>query len=187
MTTRRSFLKAGLFTTVAGMSAAASAVPLKAPKKWDEEFDFVVIGAGAAGLVAAGHAAEAGLKVLVVEKMGLVGGSSLLCGGKWSVGGTEMQKAKGIEDSAEKFFADMMKTGQNMNDPELVRASMREIVDGGYWTVDDPDSVPGTVDLDAAQDYIDFLYENDTYTDADGSPLPAAPQAADLATNEYLG
>ncbi|MBM6705166.1 FAD-binding protein, partial [Sutterella massiliensis] len=65
MTTRRSFLKAGLFTTVAGMSAAASAVPLKTPKKWDEEFDFVVIGAGAAGLVAAGHAAEAGLKVLV--------------------------------------------------------------------------------------------------------------------------
>ena len=125
MTTRRSFLKAGLFTTVAGMSAAASAVPLKAPKQWDEEFDFVVIGAGAAGLVAAGHAAEAGLKVLVVEKMGLVGGSSLLCGGKWSVGGTEMQKAKGIEDSAEKFFADMMKTGQNMNDPELVRAFIK--------------------------------------------------------------
>ena len=77
--------------------------------------------------------------------------------------------------------------GEAQLDPELVRASMREIVDGGYWTVDDPDSVPGTVDLDAAQDYIDFLYENDTYTDADGSPLPAAPQAADLATNEYLG
>lgn len=135
MTTRRSFLKAGLFTTVAGMSAAASAVPLKAPKKWDEEFDFVVIGAGAAGLVAAGHAAEAGLKVLVVEKMGLVGGSSLLCGGKWSVGGTEMQKAKGIEDSAEKFFADMMKTGQNMNDPELVRAFIKASKDEYEWAL----------------------------------------------------
>ena len=72
-------------------------------------------------------------------------------------------------------------------DPELTHASMQEIVDGNYWTTDDPTAVPGTVNLEAAQAYIDFLYENGTYTDADGSPLPAAPQAADLATNEYLG
>lgn len=71
--------------------------------------------------------------------------------------------------------------------PELTHASMQEIVDGNYWTTDDPTAVPGTVNLEAAQAYIDFLYENGTYTDADGSPLPAAPQAADLATNEYLG
>ena len=68
MTNRRTFIKAGLLTAAAGMTASASAVPLSAGK-WDEEFDFVVIGAGAAGLVAASHAAEAGLKVLVVEKM----------------------------------------------------------------------------------------------------------------------
>ena len=36
--------------------------------------------------------------------MSLVGGSSLICGGAWSVGGTELQKSKGIEDSEEKFF-----------------------------------------------------------------------------------
>lgn len=77
--------------------------------------------------------------------------------------------------------------GEAQLDPELTHASMQEIVDGNYWTTDDPTAVPGTVDLDAAQDYIDFLYENGTYTDADGSPLPTAPQAADLATNEYLG
>ena len=77
--------------------------------------------------------------------------------------------------------------GEAQLDPELTHASMQEIVDGNYWTTDDPTAVPGTVNLEAAQAYIDFLYENDTYTDADGSPLPAAPQAADLATNEYLG
>ena len=77
--------------------------------------------------------------------------------------------------------------GEAQLDPELTRASMQEIVDGNYWTTDDPTAVPGTVNLEAAQAYIDFLYENDTYTDADGAPLPAAPQAADLATNEYLG
>lgn len=77
--------------------------------------------------------------------------------------------------------------GEAQLDPELTHASMQEIVDGNYWTTDDPTAVPGTVNLETAQAYIDFLYENGTYTDADGSPLPAAPQAADLATNEYLG
>ena len=77
--------------------------------------------------------------------------------------------------------------GEAQLDPELTHASMQEIVDGNYWTTDDPTAVPGTVNLEAAQAYIDFLYENGTYTDADGSPLPAAPQAADLATNGYLG
>lgn len=77
--------------------------------------------------------------------------------------------------------------GEAQLDPELTHASMQEIVDGNYWTTDDPTAVPGTVNLEATQAYIDFLYENGTYTDADGSPLPAAPQAADLATNEYLG
>lgn len=77
--------------------------------------------------------------------------------------------------------------GEAQLDPELTHASMQEIMDGNYWTTDDPTAVPGTVNLEAAQAYIDFLYENGTYTDADGSPLPAAPQAADLATNEYLG
>ncbi len=134
MTNRRTFIKAGLLTAAAGMTASASAVPLSAGK-WDEEFDFVVIGAGAAGLVAASHAAEAGLKVLVVEKMGLVGGSSLLCGGKWSVAGTEMQKSKGIEDSADKFFEDMMKTGQNMNDPALVRAFIKASKEEYDWAL----------------------------------------------------
>lgn len=77
--------------------------------------------------------------------------------------------------------------GEAQLDPELTHASMQEIVDGNYWTTDDPTAVPGTVNLEAAQAYIDFLYENGTYADAGGSPLPAAPQAADLATNEYLG
>lgn len=77
--------------------------------------------------------------------------------------------------------------GEAQLDPELTHASMQEIVHGNYWTTDDPTAVPGTVNLEAAQAYIDFLYENGTYADADGAPLPAAPQAADLATNEYLG
>lgn len=133
MTNRRNFLKASFSAAGAAVAGSAWSVPVKAPSKWDESFDFVIIGAGGAGLSAACHAVEAGLKVLVLEKMSLVGGSSLICGGAWSVGGTELQKSKGIEDSEEKFFADMMKTGQNENDPALVRAFVRASKEEYEW------------------------------------------------------
>lgn len=133
MTNRRNFLKASFSAAGAAVAGSAWSVPVKAPSKWDEGFDFVIIGAGGAGLSAACHAVEAGLKVLVLEKMSLVGGSSLICGGAWSVGGTELQKSKGIEDSEEKFFADMMKTGQNENDPALVRAFVRASKEEYEW------------------------------------------------------
>lgn len=45
------------------------------------EFDVVIVGSGAAGLVAALTVAEQGLKPLVVEKSDLLGGSSALSGG----------------------------------------------------------------------------------------------------------
>lgn len=75
MTNRRNFLKAGLFSAMAaGLSHEAVAVPVKAPIKYDEAYDFVVIGAGNAGLSAAGYAAQAGLSVVVLERCRLWAG-----------------------------------------------------------------------------------------------------------------
>lgn len=125
MTSRRNFLTGSVAAAAATFASATHAAPVMKPAKFDETFDFVVVGAGGAGLCAAAHAAENGIKTVVFEKMGIAGGSSALCGGAWSVGGSEMQKSKGIEDSDEKFFADMMKTGQNMNDPELVKTFVK--------------------------------------------------------------
>ena len=45
------------------------------------ECDFLVIGAGMAGLSAAGWAAERGARVVVVEKAEAIGGSAVLSGG----------------------------------------------------------------------------------------------------------
>ena len=49
---------------------------------WDGEYDVVVIGYGAAGAVSACYAADAGAKVLLVEKapLGMEGGNSRFCG-----------------------------------------------------------------------------------------------------------
>lgn len=49
------------------------------------EFDLIVIGAGMAGLSAAGYAAEAGARVLVVEKAQEIGGSGQFAGFLWTV------------------------------------------------------------------------------------------------------
>ena len=57
MTTRRTFLQGaagalGLSGALAG--SAAQAMPTDRPQKFDEEYDVVVVGAGGAGLAAAG-------------------------------------------------------------------------------------------------------------------------------------
>lgn len=132
MTNRRNFLKASF--SAAGAAVAGSAgLCRQGSSKWDESFDFVIIGAGGAGT----KRRPVMLQKLVLKcwfsKKSLVGGSSLICGGAWSVGGTELQKSKGIEDSEEKFFADMMKTGQNENDPALVRAFVRASKEEYEW------------------------------------------------------
>ena len=123
---RRSLFKLSAASVVAaGLASKASAVPTAMPKKWDDEFDIVIVGAGGAGLAAAVIAAQKGLKAVLLEKEAFIGGSSALCGGKWAVADTAEQRAKGIKDSPEIFLADMLKTGQYKNDPELVKAFIK--------------------------------------------------------------
>lgn len=95
---------------------------LPSPKKWDREFDVVILGGGGAGFAAAIEARKAGAKAIVLEKESVIGGSSVICGGQISFAHTAMQKEKGIQDSTDLFFKDMMKIGKDKNDPALVRA-----------------------------------------------------------------
>jgi fumarate reductase flavoprotein subunit len=86
-----------------------------------EKTDVVIIGAGGAGLAAAITAADKGAKVIVLEKMPMVGGNTLRSSGGINAAGTKEQAAQGIKDSAEAFYNDTMKGGYNKNNPELVR------------------------------------------------------------------
>ena len=120
---RRNFLKsAGVFAAGIGAVGASSAMPTPAPKKYDEEFDVVVLGAGGAGLTAAIRLAEAGKKVLLAEKLSFCGGSSLICGGGVAVTETDLQKKAGIKDSVDVLYEDIMRTGGQLNDKNVVRA-----------------------------------------------------------------
>ena len=67
---------------------------------------------------------------------------------------------------------------------------MHLIVDGKYWG--DPDKIKGgsfvlgTNDLDGTQQYFDFIAQGGAYTDAKGKEIRQAPNAKDLATDQFL-
>jgi 3-oxosteroid 1-dehydrogenase len=70
----------------------------------EQQFDVIVVGSGAGALLAALRAADAGLKPLVIEKTGLVGGTSAISGGGiWIPCNDDMPKA-GLSDSIESAY-----------------------------------------------------------------------------------
>ena len=133
---RRDFMK--MATVGAGAAAVLTSLDLtdalaKMPKKWDMDVDIVVIGAGGAGLAAATEAAARGAKVVVLEKTPAMGGSSLICGGALAFAGTDMQAEKNIKDSNDLFTKDLLKVGENVNDPVLVKAYIDNQLDTYKW------------------------------------------------------
>ncbi|HSI25890.1 MAG TPA: FAD-binding protein [Aeromicrobium sp.] len=72
--------------------------------EWSDEVDVVVVGFGIAGGCAALEAARSGARVILLERAAVYGGTSAMAGGHFYLGGgTAVQKATGIEDSAEEM------------------------------------------------------------------------------------
>ncbi len=102
---------------MAAMGSQAEA----SPKYQDATCDIVVVGAGGAGLSAAVAAAETGsLKIIVLEKQGIIGGNTNYSTGGINAAETDQQKSLGIADSRQLFFDDTMRGGKNENIPALV-------------------------------------------------------------------
>jgi predicted oxidoreductase len=83
-----------------------------------------VVGGGAAGLAAALRAAELGLEVVILEKTENLGGMLHSSFGQFSAAATRRQLARGIEDSPDEHFSDVMKIGHGRNNPELARLAV---------------------------------------------------------------
>lgn len=75
--------------------------------EWQEQWDVVVVGSGAGGLVAAITAAYNGQKVLLVEKSDVFGGSSALSGGGLWIPNNHVSKKAGLQDSEEEALTYM--------------------------------------------------------------------------------
>jgi len=125
--------------TSAGLDASAFAVAQTsdaAVEKTAESLDcdVVIVGAGGAGLIAAAQAAENGAKVIVVEKMPIVGGNSLKATGGMNAADTKYQEALGITDSGvDEFIEDTMNGGHQINDRSLVTVMAEESSDAVDW------------------------------------------------------
>lgn len=106
------------------------------PAAFDLETRLVIIGAGAAGLVAALVAAEAGLEPLVIERDAVPSGSTALSAGLIPAAGTRWQREAGIADSPELFARDIQAKAKGKAEPILVEAVARAIGPRLEWLAD---------------------------------------------------
>ena len=102
--------------------------------QWDEQTDIVIIGSGLAGLSAAMEASRAGASVVVLEKMKITGGNTRISDGGVAAPNNYLQKARGIEDSPELFYADMLRAGLGLNHPDLVSVVTEQATAAIDWS-----------------------------------------------------
>jgi fumarate reductase flavoprotein subunit len=100
------------------------------------ESDVAIIGAGAAGLVAALAAAEAGAAPLVIERDPVPRGSTALSAGLIPAAGTRFQRERGISDSPVLFADDMKKKAKSTADAAMVDLVAREAGSAIEWLAD---------------------------------------------------
>lgn len=105
--------------------------------KETQKKDVVVIGAGGAGLIAAIEAKNNGAQnVIVLEKMAFAGGNTLISGGEYAAPNNWVQVKKGLKDSNDAFYNDILKGGDNEGDPKLVRVLADNALSGAEWLKD---------------------------------------------------
>jgi 3-oxosteroid 1-dehydrogenase len=95
--------------------------------KWDMEADVVVLGSGGAAMTAAISAHDFGAKdVVILEKTGMVGGTTAMSGGMLWIPGNHHQLEAGIEDSDEDIVAYLDALAPEALDPDTLGAFMEK-------------------------------------------------------------
>ncbi len=106
------------------------------PEPFDAHVETLIIGAGAAGLVAALAAVEDGQDVLVLERDAVPSGSTALSAGLIPAAGTHWQRDAGIDDDPARFAADIQKKAHDENDPALVNLMAQAAAPALEWLHD---------------------------------------------------
>ncbi|MEI9992534.1 MAG: FAD-dependent oxidoreductase [Rhizomicrobium sp.] len=109
---------------------AGGAAPNGAP------FDLIVVGAGSAGMPTALFAAERGARVLLLDHAPAIGGSLWVATGQMSAAGTRLQAERGIADSPQLHFDDVMRISRGTANPDLVRLAVTNAAQTFDWLLD---------------------------------------------------
>lgn len=119
---------------------ATAVVKKKAAKKLvKENADIVVVGAGGSGISAAVKAETLGAKVILIEKMPVIGGATALNAGTLIATGSKYQREvmKETKDSPELAYKDIFTVGKNRNDPTLVKMVTERVGGVVDWLIYD--------------------------------------------------
>ncbi len=115
---------------------------------WDMSVDVLVVGAGGAGYAAAIKAHDLGAEVAIAEKLERPGGNTALSTGSIPGAGTRFQRAAGIEDSGDRFEADLFALSGPHDADALVRLLAHRSAELVEWLAD-----AGPIRLDIITDY----------------------------------
>ena len=122
-----------------GALAGAAAVPgatAKPAGAADRLWDVILVGAGNAGIPAAIFAARRGARVLMIEAAERIGGTLLLSSGQMSAAGTRFQRSRGIEDSPQEHFDDVMRISRGTANPQFLRLAVDQAPAMADWLFD---------------------------------------------------
>lgn len=123
--------------TLGAVAATSSVTPGSARARGkNRRFDLLIIGAGTAGLPAAIFAARRGANVLLVDAAAQIGGTLLLSSGQMSAAGTRLQREKGISDSPQEHFDDLVRISRGTIDPVIARLAVEHAAVTFDWLMD---------------------------------------------------
>lgn len=110
-----------------------TAVAVDAVTSYSDEVDVLVVGAGMAGVAAAIEAAQAGARVLVIDRGGRLSCTSAMAGGHFYLGGgTPCQQAGGFDDTPAEMAKYLTAVSPDC-DPEKIRVYTEDSVEHFHW------------------------------------------------------
>lgn len=118
--------------TLLAAAVTATMIPMGFAAEVAYDADVVVIGAGASGTAAAWAAAEKGLKVVTLEKSGMVGGTGKFSEGIFAVE-SKMQRDWNYGLTKDEAFQKIMNYGHWRGNARMVRAFVDRSADTIDW------------------------------------------------------
>lgn len=99
-------------------------------------FDAVIVGAGAAGMLAALRAAEAGARIALLDSHHAEMSNLWASSGLFSAAGTRFQRDAGVNDDAARWAADIQRKTHGAVDPAILASVTARSADVAHFLAD---------------------------------------------------